>query len=331
MRSCVLLLLMLTAGLSHSNPDGEPSKNLRLLEFVMLNDAGWQPVIGPMIKITADDERPPYHGHETDPVIRRKLSLIDDQVTIISPATVIRRVLNEFPWLGSYVNYAARLLGTALACFTHMNVSRLMGLIVSMEYERIRIAEQGIADGDPGTADPFRDTWTTLKVFADKMAGVNGDLNALADVLYAYADVMLTGNLVGMSVVRLMSDEMDRFVVDRCYWTTGITREYLNSVFGVADDRRPGDPENVRQVINRLLTVYDDLNVETMPMDNWQQALNFKIPLDKGIKFRLKIDKTINDDPLGRKIVKETVRSEKKIREDYAMEKITNPYRYDSL
>lgn len=271
----------------------EHAKHLELIEHALHNDAEWHAVLNQQIVLDRSN-RPPYQTENVAAGTRDKLRIIDDGLSEVSPLPVLRKVVRDFAWLGSHVAYAAYVLRTALACFTYGNLLEMLAVIERMGDERPKSKNEKNDDGEdaaPTQVDrsTIADAWSTVAMLTDKIAAVDGDLAAITDLSYTLAAALLSGGSAQFRIVGLLRAEFDKLVEGRC-----------------VVPKLPPNPQSLKakfdQLVDRLLVVYEKLNINTMAKRNWAAILNFQIPASKGIKFDLIVNELLKDDEVGKRI-----------------------------
>lgn len=315
---------------SHYGPASETSQRLRLIKYVLSHDESFLPVLEQKIKMY----RPPYHGDDdggeddADPETIASLRLVDrDAAAAVYPLRVLQSVLGSFPWLGSYVEYAAHVLAVAVTCHAYVNVSLLMGLVQSMEnaYETEKVPNPRVVK--VMDSESFGAAWFALAVIADKVAAVDGHFGRMVDVAYAYdkfkrADVAHERS----TTLLLMHDELNKTMDGMCvrpepevvYANLGLDASALLRTRGLQTDFKAA----FDRVVDRLIAFYHEFGVHTMAMQNWAQVLDFDVPFSRGVKVELYLDREIASDPIGRKIIQElSSNTNTAITKEYASEK----------
>ncbi|VVC33057.1 Hypothetical protein CINCED_3A004487 [Cinara cedri] len=285
-------------------PDPGKSKELELFQFVMLNDLKFRLVLNQKIRID-DRMLPPYQGEEVNEQVRESLRLFSNDVTHITPYPVLKKVLRNFWWLGSLIDYAASVLQVAFMCTTYTFVSTQMELIILMEKKLNQDVEFKKI-----TNKTFEDAWKTLTVFMDKLGAVHSDLEMLADLSYEYTELALKNETNQMHVLRLMQTEIDKIINSRCVRND---HEFIYGFFGIGanhshlsgTESTHNEILDVFEILNeKLMQMYEEFNIKSMDYDNWKQILDFRTPIQKDINLYLKIDEMLSGDDVGKHILK---------------------------
>lgn len=298
------------------------SKNTELLEFVLRNDHAWKFILNKEIKL-ADDSRPPYHGTAEDGIsteVEQTLRLIEATEITVTPLSIIQRVVGEFRWLGSYIDYAVFVLNKAFMCTTFE--------FLEFQIELIKLLESKSSSSLPGVvwevnADrSLIKAWASAVQFIDKVAAMLGDLEILTDLTYEYNELMLENPGRTVLVLSLMAKEIGKFTESHCGRTDnkailkhfGVmpTLEYLNGKAAKYSEVEKA----FNQVVRGMIKMFGELDIKTMPMNNWIQILDFKIAVQEHINLYLKIDKILDQDEEGQKILKaKKAKTENKLKE----------------
>lgn len=246
---------------------------LQLFEVTLLRDAQWRPVLRQ--KVVLDDEHRPGYGDLQGGATGDRLRLLqDDAQTAVAPLPVIRRVLRRFRWLGSHVRFAGYVLRAAFTCYTYANVSLLVELILRVH-----------ADEPSSSSSVFRDAWSALVRFLDKMAAVDADLDAIAELAYALAGAA-SGRAERMDDVVTLRSAIDATVDAHCV-APDRHRVYADLGLDGAAVRNADARTAFDLVVERLHRVYDAFHVQTMPTGSWTQIFNFEIPLVRDVNVLL--------------------------------------------
>lgn len=304
-------------GFAFDSPDAKVSGNLSLLEFVVQNDDDWLLVFNQKIKLTYEN-LPPYHGIDVDNDTKTKLRLLDEGVIEIAPLSLIQKVLKDFAWLGSYVEYASYVLHTAFMCTTFELVLLQMDLVLMLD--KLYVGVEGEIDDD--TRALTDEAWLTLAVFMDKLTAVKSGVDMMADLSYQYTKVAVVKRKDQVYVLGLMKKEIESIVDGQCY---RMETSEIHGHFGIRDDfEKLNGTEPTKDMIvdtfNRasvgIMEMYNGLNVKTMAFENWEQILDFQIPIKKNINLYLKIEKLLVNDTLGEKMLNDQREKVKSIMED---------------
>lgn len=266
-----------------------PARQLRLLSAVLQHTRRWRPVLRQKVKIT-DEIHPAYHGGgvTVDPAIAAKLSLLDDSaVAPVAPLMIIQKVVREYAWLGSHLQFAVDVLRAAFACFTYASVSLLLESIMDADNASLDCAPQQLR-----VKKQFLVAWYVLAGLADKLSAVDDDLDALGDLSYAFAGATFADARVTFKDLEWLRAEIDRKIEIRC---DEPRRDQMYVYLGIETNKRrwcstsgagsSACRAEFYELVDRLSAVYDDFNIATMPMGSWKQILNFKIPVRKGVKM----------------------------------------------
>jgi hypothetical protein len=225
---------------------------------------------------------PPYHDQRTEDTVRDELLLVDGQPELISPLPVLQKVVGQYSWLGSHVDFAAWLLTSAFECFTYQNVSLIVELILLMEYKyesEITTEQLGI---HKHRKDVVTDVLYTLIVMVDKVAAVNGNVDRLATELYQYNESLYSEKLVLMNGVGVLKKKMDNLIETQCEVQS---RETVLKKLGFTFVR--GSPRSrqttlqalksiIYQITDRMIITYNSFRIESLNLETWNQILNYQ-------------------------------------------------------
>lgn len=268
---------------------------LDMFRFVLANDDRWRPVLAQMVRVT-ERTRPPYQDdRDARAVLRLPAAAVTADGRHLWPLAVLRAVVDEFAWLGSYVDYAAIVLREAVTCFTYTNVALIMELTMAMDDQW----RHAVAANPEYRAAPHRDVlWDAVAafaVFADKLAAVLGDLQPLVDGLSAYARGARTTDAdVSRSSLGPARDEVRELIRSRCHNdpdAAGRAAVYSKVRVDVAPWLASEPVEAVTlqmvkslfdRVVERLLRVYEGLHVRSFPPDLWTQISDHPDDVDVG-------------------------------------------------
>jgi len=125
-----------------------------------------------------------------------------------------------------------------------------------------------------------------------------------------------------VQVLNLIAKEIGKFTESHCDRTENkvilehfgvmTTREYLNGGAAKYNEIE----KNFNQVVRGMINMFGELDIQTMPIKNWIQFLDFKIAVNEHINLYLKIDKILDQDEKGRQILIERgAKTEQKIRD----------------
>lgn len=292
---------------------------MELLEFVLNNDRAWKLILNQKIKVE-NENRPPYHDADEDGIAtdtKQKLRLIEVTEVVITPLLIIQQVRDKFWWLGSYVDYAVFVLNEAFMCTTFEFLQFQIELIEVLESKSS--SSPGV-DWENNADRPLIRAWASVVQFIDKVTTMLGDLEVLTDL--AYEESMLENPGRTVQVLNLIAKEIGKFTESHCDRTENkvilehfgvmTTREYLNG-----DAAKYNEIEkNFNQVVRGMINMFGELDIQTMPIKNWIQFLDFKIAVNEHINLYLKIDKILDQDEKGRQILIERgAKTEQKIRD----------------
>lgn len=139
--TCLSAVVIPSDGFAVKHMDRNYYKNLELIEFVLEHDSVWWPVLNQKVKI--DPELMPGYANDEDldAETRKELLLMDNdengqQPTVITPLPVIRKVLQKFSWLGTYVDFAVHVLQSAFMC-TAFEFLKVQVLLTRAMYAKI--------------------------------------------------------------------------------------------------------------------------------------------------------------------------------------------------
>lgn len=230
------------------------AKRLELLQFVLRRDVAWSVVLDQQVKLAADNQPPYRHDVSVDAGVQDVLRLIDEDAVMVAPLPVIQLVMSEFSWLGSYVEYAVRLLRQALTCVVHVHVSHVIEILLALEIKTMKmqqkpktlevaqdagekeirkkeevpseeesrkVTEEELKywfsrDVETSQMSSYREVWSTLTMLADHLALVGGKLEIMADLSNILSKAKVKGQGIPIPVVKLMRLKMDKMIDRRC-------------------------------------------------------------------------------------------------------------------
>lgn len=260
---------------------------LNFFQFVMANDERWWFVIDQPVSCKPTDLSPPYQNRKLRTDTMELIRLLDDDAEYVVPRKLLRTVIDHYWWLGSYVDYAARVLSTALQCITFVNV--ILVIEKFMEFEFIQKGDNESTtypDNDP-IADAAVDVVAAISVFAEKLAASRSDASVLAELLVLYMDrvrhrVDRSGG--NDPEIDVMEDVLlTRCLADESMYYSVMQRMGLHFT-NIRDDRKHLseqqaqenlDYSNARMVVESMIYHYEQLHVGLFPRDTWLQIIGY--------------------------------------------------------
>lgn len=336
------LLSLASSGVAFERVAPVHAKRLELLQFVLRRDAAWSVVLNQQVKLAADD-RPPYRSDASlDAGVQERLQLMDDDAVMVAPLAIIQTVMSRFAWLGSYVEYAVRLLQQALTCVVYVHVSHVMEILQALEVKTVemlktktlvdarkkdtrkmedapseeeessRALEEELEDRFSRNVEPFqmsyREVWSTLTMLADQLALVGGQLEIMADLSNMLSEAKVKGRVIPFTVIELMRRNMDRMIDGRCDRPKPV-RVYIElgyiSVHGNPFSKAStpkGLEMSISSISRKLFAFYNTLYTETVAMKTWALVFNYKIANMKNVSLPSTIDRMLEEDSLKRLI-----------------------------
>jgi len=273
-----------------------------LLIFAVRNYNAWQLVWKQKVRPT-ELLQPPYRDHDdgsgwpTSSTTTRNalLLLAANDEGHVEPFAVVRGVLNHFAWLGSYVEYAVRILRAAVSCLTAQYVWLQLGLLVLSAKKMMTSAPELQSTEEPTGTVRLTETLTAvcdaLHVYADKLAATSSDMKPMAEVSFRLNRLITEKPADSTDALTLLLNEMEQSVDKRC---VKVTPEELYKHFGDPEGytRLHGDETTwvdvadvVRTVVIKSVSIFNGLGHETFPTANWRQIFDYKYPIDSGIKL----------------------------------------------
>lgn len=282
------------------------AKRVELLKFVVRNNEKWRHVLNQNIRWTKE-LRSPYHGaaDASDQVSADTWAILrpwrDDGIEKqIAPFPVIKKVIDNYLWCGSFVQYAVHVLNTSLTCLTTQYLLLQIKLIIMLA-KKMKMGDME-TDGDE-TVNELSDTDTALLmakikdinsilvVYIDKLSVAKSDMHLISGVLFMMTEVLEEYPKYHVYVLSLMRKEIEQAVGDSCV-PTGDAELYGHFV-GEANYDDLGRDEATREdtmhafeaVFAGANKMYGDLGIETMPLENWRQILNIEKPVHERINL----------------------------------------------
>ncbi|XP_060841467.1 uncharacterized protein LOC132922135 [Rhopalosiphum padi] len=273
------------------HPEPTFADRLALFEHVLLNDAQWSPVLGQKV-ILSEIDLPQFPETVSNSAVVDRIRPVPKDAAETTPLLVLRNVLEKSRWSGTNVNYAASVLSAAFTCFTYSNVSFLVSQI--NEINEVAHAEQQLVSKHENINRMLDDVRMTIVVLMGKVAAVDGDLNEYVKGLYDYDSADEDGSdITQFNVLKLFKDDVDKELTKKCTAVDSSDGDYLSRCN--IQNTPPGEPapesvldqKMVRfdKIVNCMIDVYNELDVEAMPMATWIRILEYSIPIGKQINF----------------------------------------------
>lgn len=264
------------------------ANTMELFAFVLNNDVPWRPVLTQKIK-SDSLQGPLYHDEQTEAGARDKLRLVDGQAKLITALPVLKKVLNRYSWLGSHLNFAARVLSTAFSCFTYQNVSLVVKMILLMEYRYELEVTKHPAGIHQHRKDVLMDMLSAFVLLMDKLAAVHSDLHLLANLLFKYDESIYSVKIVQMNDIRALQSKINNRIVKQC--EVQGQKTVLENLGITYIEGSPTNPKTtlyyvkvvIDKIIQHLLITYDSLKIESLPLGNWSQITDYQTAVGKKI------------------------------------------------
>jgi hypothetical protein len=258
---------------------------LDLLRFVLLNDNEWKKVLQQhvkkdMIQISA--------YHDTD-VIKAELHLVDENEELIEAGPILKKVLDEYSWLGTYVEFASRTLSIAFMCYTYTNILLVVEMMLIMEFKYQDEKEKYPKGIQETRKEILMDTLSAYVMLVDKLAAVHGRLDLMGEVLYLYDESIYSNRNAHMLVMHSMSVSISEQISRMCkqpkreqvFFNLGFTR--VKGELNSSSTKLTHVASAIKQVIHRIIYIYGNFKIQSMQLNTWKQILNYQHPVNQDI------------------------------------------------
>lgn len=271
----------------------EISKKLELINFVLDNDDRFLMVLHEKVKVD-DIFYPQYHTkEEVDLKTYEKLKLLDFEVTMISPYSIMKSVANNYSWFGSHIQFAANTFSRAFMCFSFKNVLLTLEMIQAMDEQFVKddIRKSSILEDK----SVFRSALSSLTMLMATLATMHSELQDLADLVFEYVEITLSSQDCMFIDIRKFRKIINNKINCGC---EEFDRNQFFKTLGLNDESKisytEATPEEINiqfnTFINKLEAIYEGFNVKLMPITIWQQVLNYKFPSSLNVNMHLNID-----------------------------------------